>query len=297
MKTLKIASLALASASLMLCSCAKTENTANAAEEEINDTNTPLHELKPDYKTPYGELTVEQVQKDMDRVFHYIDSVTPAKVLDADGNEITDLANLPSGAKLNPGTFRLTSYEWGVTYQALLDAAEILNDPKYKDYVTTRFKLLNDATPGFLALKEKGETDRQMRQVITPANLDDAGAMGAAAMAAQMADSTLQLSEMIERYYNILENNSSRLPDGMLVRQRPLHNAVWLDDMFMAVPTMAIRGKYANDPKAIEDAAKLTTQFIDRMWVPEKKLFRHGYVEGLEQEPTFHWAQIGRAHV
>ena len=76
MKTLKIASLALASASLMLCSCAKTENTANAAEEEINDTNTPLHELKPDYKTPYGELTVEQVQKDMDRVFHYIDSVT-----------------------------------------------------------------------------------------------------------------------------------------------------------------------------------------------------------------------------
>ena len=291
MKTLKIASLALASASLMLCSCAKTENTANAAEEEINDTNTPLHELKPDYKTPYGELTVEQVQKDMDRVFHYIDSVTPAKVLDADGNEITDLANLPSGAKLNPGTFRLTSYEWGVTYQALLDAAEILNDPKYKDYVTTRFKLLNDATPGFLALKEKGETDRQMRQVITPANLDDAGAMGAAAMAAQMADSTLQLSEMIERYYNILENNSSRLPDGMLVRQRPLHNAVWLDDMFMAVPTMAIRGKYANDPKAIEDAAKLTTQFIDRMWVPEKKLFRHGYVEGLEQEPTFHWAR------
>ena len=281
--------LAFASASMMLCSCAKTEEAQ--AEEEINDSTTPLHLLKPDYKNPYGELTQEQIKADLDRVFHYIDSVTPAKVLDKDGNEITDYSSLPDSARLNPGTFRLTSYEWGVTYQALLEAAETLNDPKYKEYVVNRLKFLNDVSPAFQALNEKGYVDPQMRQVITPAALDDAGAMGAAAMRAVMADSTLQLGDMIERYYDILENHTYRLPDGMLARTRPHYNAVWLDDMFMAVPTMAARSQYKNDPKIVDDAAKLAQQFIDRMWVPEKNYFRHGYVEGLPQQPTYAWAR------
>ena len=29
------------------------------------------------------------------------------------------------------------------------------------------------------------------------------------------------------------------------------------------------------------------------MWVPEKKLFRHGWVEGMQDHPAFHW---GRAN-
>jgi|GEM_PF-6374009 len=41
---------------------------------------------------------------------------------------------LSEGSKLNQGTFRLTSYEWGVMYDALLAASEILNDSKYAAY-------------------------------------------------------------------------------------------------------------------------------------------------------------------
>ncbi|MDE6337186.1 MAG: hypothetical protein K2L34_11515, partial [Muribaculaceae bacterium] len=106
--------------------------------DEINDSTTPLHLLKPDYRNPYGEISAEQVKEDVDRVFRYIDAATPARVVDKEGNEITDLQNLPDSAMLNQGTYRLTSYEWGVTYMALLKAAELLKKPEYKEYVTDR---------------------------------------------------------------------------------------------------------------------------------------------------------------
>lgn len=277
---------------LPLCFAALVPATFMAAEpEEINDTKTPLHLLKPDYKTPYGEFKAEDVKADLDRVFAYIDAVTPGMVYDKNGKPVKDLNKIPSGAYLNQGTFRLTSYEWGVLYQALLDASEILGDPKYRDYVVDRMGVLAKAAPGFGKLIDKGEKDGQMRQVARPATLDDAGAMGSAAMRAQIAEPKLGLEEIIEKYYDILENKTYRLKDGTIARTRPHHNAVWLDDMYMAIPTMVSRAAYKNDPKYLDQAADMTVQFIDRMWVPEKNLFRHGYVEGLNEQPTFHWAR------
>ncbi len=278
-------------AALALTSCGKT--TAPQQEEEINDSTSPLHLLKPDYKTPYGELDTDSVKADVDRVFAYVYAVTPARVVNEAGEEITDYTNLPDDAKLNQGTYRLTSYEWGVMYSALLEASKNLNDPKYRDYALSRIKFLNEVAPAFKAQGERlGKYDAQMRQVVAPAALDDAGAMCAAWMTAAMADSTIKADTIIEGYWKILQDNY-RLADGTIARTRPHHNTVWLDDMFMALPTMATRGHYANDPKQFDEAAKMASQIIDRMWVPEKKLFRHGYVEGLEQQPTFHW---GRAN-
>ncbi len=276
---------------LLIAGCARQTDTA----EEINDSTTPLHLLTPDYRTPYGQLTPEQVKADIDRVFAYIDSVTPARVVDADGTELTDpAAPLPDGAKLNQGTYRLTSYEWGVTYMALLKAAEILNDSKYKDYVTDRIGFLAKWAPAFAAQAARtGKHDGQMRQVVAPASLDDAGAMSGAFMLAALADSTLDVSGLIENYYNVVENKTYRLPDGTIARNRPHHNAIWLDDMFMALPAMAVRSQYASDPAQLDNAAKMATQFIDRMWMPEKKIFRHGYVEGMEGQPSMAW---GRAN-
>lgn len=276
---------------LLIAGCARQDDTTG----EINDSTTPLHLLTPDYRTPYGQLTPEQVKADIDRVFAYIDSVTPARVVDADGTDLTDpAATLPDGAKLNQGTYRLTSYEWGVTYMALLKAAEILNDSKYKDYVTDRIGFLAKWAPAFAAQAARtGKHDGQMRQVVAPASLDDAGAMSGAFMLAALADPTLDISVLIENYYDVVENRTYRLPDGTIARNRPHHNAVWLDDMFMALPAMAVRSQYASDPAQLDNAAKMATQFIDRMWMPDKKIFRHGYVEGMEGQPSMAW---GRAN-
>ncbi len=276
---------------LVLASCSSNKQ---PKEVEINDSTTPLHLLQPDYTTPYKVLSVDSVKADIDRVFSYIDSVTPARVVNEEGEVIDNLTNLPDDAKLNQGTYRLTSYEWGVMYMALLDAYNTLGEAKYKDYVSDRIGFLAKAAPAFAELASRtGRHDGQMRQVISPATRDDAGAMSAAFMRAAMADSTLKIGDIIERYYDIVENHTYRLADGTIARNRPHHNSVWLDDMFMALPSMAARSAYTNDPKQLDEAARIAGLFIDRMWIPEKGIFRHGYVEGLEHEPSMAW---GRAN-
>ncbi len=259
-------------AALALVSCTAKQD--KVAEEEINDSTTPLHLLQPDYTTPYGQLTSDSVKADIDRVFAYIDAVTPAKMTDG---------------KVNPGTYRLTSYEWGVMYDALLDAAAITGDKRYADYVSDRI--------GFLAAEADKATDvsedGQLRQVKDPRTLDDAGAMDGAWMRAAMADSSLKISPYIENYWKIVETTPVHLADGTIARNRPHYNAVWLDDMFMALPSMAVRSQYANDPKQLDDAANIATGFFKRMWIPEKNIFRHGYVEGAEHQPSMAW---GRAN-
>lgn len=260
-------------AALALASCSQKQDAAE--EVEINDSTTPLHLLQPDYKTPYGKLSADTVKADIDRVFAYIDAVTPAKMTDG---------------KVNQGTYRLTSYEWGVMYDALLDAAAITGDKRYSDYVSDRI--------GFLAREADNyqgdlNEDGQMRQVKNPLTLDDAGAMAGAWMRAAMADTTLNIAPYIEQYWKIVEETPVHLPDGTIARNRPHYNAVWLDDMFMALPSMAVRSQYANDPKQIDEAANIATGFFKRMWMPEKNIFRHGYVEGAGSQPSMAW---GRAN-
>ena len=177
-------------AALAMAAC--TQKQEAAPEEEINDSTTPLHLLTPDYKTPYGQLNADSVKADVDRVFAYIDAVTPAKMTDG---------------KVNQGTYRLTSYEWGVMYDALLDAAAITGDKRYADYVSDRI--------GFLAAEADKATDvsedGQLRQVKDPRTLDDAGAMAGAWMRAAMADSTLDIAPYIENYWKIVETTPVHL--------------------------------------------------------------------------------------
>lgn len=44
---------------------------------------------------------------------------------------------MDTNAQLERGTFRLASYEWGVTYSAMLAAAEATGDEAYKNMYTT----------------------------------------------------------------------------------------------------------------------------------------------------------------
>lgn len=83
-----------------------------------NDATTPLHLSKPDYVTPYGETTPQQIKAIIDRVYHYLDTVTPMQLIDKTTKAaITDLSKADSNTIFQPGDFRLFSYEWGVTYR------------------------------------------------------------------------------------------------------------------------------------------------------------------------------------
>lgn len=104
--------------------------------QQVNDSNTPLHLMRPAYRIGYGVSSVEQVKQTMDRVLKYIDSETPAKLINGEtGEEVTKWKQIDAQTKLKPGGFRLTSYEWGVTYSGVLAAYEATGDAAYRDYV------------------------------------------------------------------------------------------------------------------------------------------------------------------
>ncbi len=268
MKTHKLAFLAF----LVLTACAQGDKAST--DQEINDSTTPLHLLQPDYKTPYGQLSPDSVKADIDRVFAYIDDVTPAKMTDG---------------KVNQGTYRLTSYEWAVMYDALLDAAKITGDMRYSDYVSDRIRFLASEADKADDVSEDG----QLRQVKDPRTLDDAGAMAGAWMRAAMSDTTLNIDPYIEQYWAVVEQTPVHLADGTIARNRPHYNAIWLDDMFMALPSMAIRSQYKGHPEQLDEAARIAAGFFKRMWMPEKNIFRHGYLEDASHQPSMAW---GRAN-
>ncbi|MDD4992375.1 MAG: glycoside hydrolase family 88 protein [Paludibacter sp.] len=267
---------------------------ATVSADKINDSNTPLHLMKPEYKTPYGVAKVEEVKATMDRVLVFLEKATPTKVINKDTKaEITDYSKIDKNSLLERGQFRLASYEWGVTYAAMLLDAETTGDTRYTKYVTDRFTFLSNVAPYFEKLRKEGIVDPQMRQVLHPEALDDAGAVCSAMIKAQVAGLKCNNRAMIDNYMDYIMNKEYRLADGIFARNRPQHNTVWLDDMFMAIPAIANMGKLTGDTKYYDEAIKQIALFKQRMWVPEKKLFRHGWVEGMNDHPAFHW---GRAN-
>lgn len=248
-----------------------------AVEEEVNDMTTPLHLLKPDYKVPYGEVEKADVKAALDRIFKYVDAQTPY-ALKEDGT-------------LERGAFRIGSYEWGITYQALMAAAKVTGEKQYSDYAAKRFQFIREVAPHFRAQEEC--QDAQMEQILHPRALDDCGTMCTAMMKWQgkPQDGDESLDELIDNYFNFVEDGQYRLPDRTFARHRPQRNTVWLDDMYMGIPTVAYRGVYTGESKYFDEAATVYKNFVRRMWVEEKGIYRHGYVEGLEDEPTYHWAR------
>ncbi len=250
-----------------------------SAQNEINDQNTPLHLMQPQYDTPYGIPAEAEVKATIDRVLAYLEQAMPAT---AEGN------------KLAKGSFRLTSYEAGVLYAAMLNAGKQTGDERFTRFAADRLGLIARQAPKEAkALEKDKEYDPQMRMVLFPGALDDCGAMASAYCRLNMAQADKAYGAVIDRYVDFVRNKQYRLPDGILARHRPHHNTVWLDDMYMGVPCMAWYGIMNNDITAIHDAVKQIKLFKERMWVPEKKLFRHGWVESMTPHPAYHW---GRAN-
>ncbi len=266
---------ALTLPTLFLALVATTPLTAQD-NDEANDMNTPLHLLAPAYPTPYASLDGDSIKASLDRIFLYIEAQTPHE-------------QKPEGG-LEQGAFRIGSYEWGITYQALLRASDITGDARYRRYVEQRLTFIRDMYPLYSALDTI--EDQQMAQICHPHALDDCGTMCTAMMKLQgKPGAEPGLDAVIENYFDFIDHRQYRLPDGMLARHRPQRNTVWLDDIYMGLPAIAERGAYTSDPARYDEAARIYRLFVDRMWVEPKGIYRHGYVEGLAQQPTYHWAR------
>jgi len=260
---------------------------------EKNDVTAPLHALQPDYPVPYKAMSQSDIKNILDKVYNYLEAVTPARMINkSTGKEVNDITKLDTNTIIEQKDFRLTSYEWGVTYSAMLRTAETTGDKKYADYARTRFDFLAKWVP---AVKGKFPIDyirkkNLFTQPINPRALDDAGAV-CAAMIKATRNGQHNLRPLIDNYIDFVANKEYRLSDGTLGRNRPQKNTLWLDDLYMGVPALAQMGKLTGDNKYFDDAVKQVKQFAQRMYNEEKGIYMHGWVESMETHPEFRWAR------
>lgn len=269
---------------------------AQAPKQPATDANAPLHALQPDYPVPYGPLQQQDIKKVIDKVLDYLDAVTPAAMVNKQtGQEVTDVSQFDTTYAIKQGDFRLTAYEWGVTYSGMLLAAETTGDARYSEYVKKRLSFIAKWAP---AIKKKLadstlKGNYPLRQPVQPHALDDAGAVCAAMIKATRAGVNNDLRAQIDSYMDYIYNKEYRLPDRTLARNRPQKNTLWLDDLYMGVPAIAQMGKLTGDKKYFDEAVKQIQQYTQRMFNKEKGLYMHGWVQDMDPHPQFYW---GRAN-
>lgn len=273
---------------LLMAGCQPANN--KSEEQKISDTNTPLHAMQVDYPSPYGAPAEADVKAVLDRVLLYLDEVTPKKVVDNETGEVlTNFELLDSQHRFEPGDFRLTSYEWGVTYAGMLLAAETTGDERYSQYTLERLQLISDLAKHS---RLNGSSEKSLiHSVLHPGALDDAGAICAAMIKALDFGATPELRPSIDNFIAYINSQQYRLSDGTLARNRPQPNTLWLDDLFMSVPALAQMGHLSGDQRYFDDAVKQVLQFSERMFNHEKGLYMHGWVEHMSVHPQFHWAR------
>lgn len=258
-----------------------------------NDATMPLHLMKPDYDVPYGETTPQKVKAILDRVFGYLHSVTPASLANKQTGEMVDVAKADEQAILKKGDFRLTSYEWGVTYTGMLEASAATGDQRYAQYSVDRINFLGEVVKHYKALeKKKPGIETPVKSVMQPHALDDAGSLCAAMIKAVGTGARAEVVRpMIDNFINYIMTKEFRLSDGTLARNRPLPNTLWLDDLYMSLPALAQMGKLTGDVKYFNEAVRQYQLFAARMFNKDNNLYMHGWVQGMEPHPQFHWAR------
>jgi rhamnogalacturonyl hydrolase YesR len=258
--------------------------------------------LKVEYPTPYELATVDDIRQTLERVHAFAAEAAPVQVIDGDtGAPVESLAHLPPKVALARTDMQILTYEWGVTYAGMLRSAQATGDRRYSDYTQERVSAI--ATLAAHAKKNlpAGATSANyppskhglgLRSILLPARLDDSGAMCAALIKAELAGlGGGKLRPWIDNYVEYVSTKQFRLKDGTLARNRPLPNTLWLDDLYMSVPCLAQAGKLTGDRRYYDDAAKQILQFSERMFVKDKGLFMHAWVQDMQYHPAFHWAR------
>lgn len=276
--------------------CFLSEVPAAAAGKSTASPGTPSTAVEPAYPVPYGLATASELNADLDRVLVYLEASSPAGLVDLEtGETVVDAASISGTTALTWKDFRVTSYEWGVTYSGMLLAGQHTRNPRYQAYVESHLSVI-----AALARQHERTVDdhssaplvRGIRNVLRPKSLDDSGAMAASMLRAVRAGIRPDLLQpCIDRYLSWISKSQLRLEDGTLARNRPMPGSLWLDDLYMSVPALAEMGALTGDPSYFDDAAKQVLQFSERMFVSEKRLYRHGWVESMQPHPSFHWAR------
>ena len=169
------------------------------------------------------------------------------------------------------------------------DPAFFSNNTRFYDYVI-------ETLPYFQRNREKygDKASNGWGRIPNFHALDDCGSIGAAMIKTYLKDKNEDYLDLINLTADYISNNQFRLEDGTLARHRPQYQSLWADDLYMSVPFLANMGVLTGNKKYFDDAVKQIIQMADRLYIPQKELFDHGWnVTSGDYDPRFYW---GRAN-
>ena len=251
----------------------------------------------PVYPVPYEYPTVDGIKEILNRVRMYYESTSPQKIIDSEtGEEITDFSKPNKNARVSRGLSSEWSYTHGVVLSAFEYIDDITGDPAFFANNAKFFDYVIETLPYFIKNKETFDISEKTGWGRTPNfhALDDCGSIGAAMIKTYLKDKNDDYLELINITADYISNKQFRLDDGTLARHRPQYQSIWADDLYMSVPFLANMGVLTDDNKYFDDAVKQILQMADRLYIPEKELFDHGWsVTSGDYDPRFYW---GRAN-
>ena len=261
-------------------------------EKQLTDASVVLYHLHSEYKFPYLIPSKENVTEKLTRILKFLEKSTADAIVDAStGEAITDYNNIPQEFTMSEGDFKPYTYEWGVTYTGMYKSAEATGNQSFKNYADKRLELLSKILPTVIdRIKVDKNYKSPVSTIADPHNLDQCGSMCAAMIS---SGKTEELRPYIDIAIDFITTKQHRLADKTVARNRPYENTLWLDDLYMCVP--ALSGMYAmtNERRFLDDAICQILNFKQHTFVPEKKLYMHGWVESMDIHPKFYW---GRAN-
>ena len=251
----------------------------------------------PVYPVPYEYPVVDSIKKILNRIRIYYESACTLKIIDsATGEEITGFTKPNKNACVSPGF----SGEWSYTHGVVLSAFEYINDITGDSvFFTNNIKFYDkviETLPYFIGNYEQygNEASRGWNRTPNFEALDDCGSIGAAMIRTYLKNKNDSYLELINITADYISNKQFRLDDGTLARHRPQYQSIWADDLYMSVPFLANMGVLTGDNKYFDDAVKQILQMAERLYVPQKELFVHGWnVTSGDYDPRFYW---GRAN-
>jgi rhamnogalacturonyl hydrolase YesR len=243
---------------------------------------------QPSYPVPYHTPKVAEITRILRAVKARIEA---SAMLRPTTHASTEPAGLDFARR-----FPLITYPMGVIYSGMLSAADATGDASFAEFDATRFQLFADtlaklaADPSLASRHHTGD----VRILLSPASLDDCGAIGAALVRARRAGVGPDLMPVIDHIADYISHKQLRLQDGTLARARPFHDSVWADDAYMSVPFLAQMGALTGDSKYFDDAAAQVLDFAHYLYVPSAGLFTHHWnTANPDDQPRYFW---GRAN-
>jgi rhamnogalacturonyl hydrolase YesR len=220
----------------------------------------------------------------------------------ADGDYAAAVKSVEEAKAAKPPEGIAWSYPWGVTLFGMLRATDVTGDQDADKFVVEHNLICARYYNWLAGLKTSVTNSSELsaftrgskiKGLMSLGSLDSCGAMGNAILEGMIRHPdqvTPEEKEVVARIADWVVKQQDRLPDGTLWRPKSMNGTLWPDDLYMGGVFLVRWGKYAGNPKYIDDAAN---QIIHQaaLEADADGFWFHGYFVNDKKHAPFKWGR------